>query len=241
MKYREIFPKYHEIFSKYHVIFLDVDDTLLDFEQAEQYALEKTCQHVGYPYSEAVRVLYKNYNTKLWDAIEAGEIDMATLKRVRFKEFVKDLQINYDYEPMSELYMAYLGEADFEIEGAYEMCQMLSKKYPLAVVTNGITKVQQRRFEKSRLKPFIQQFFISEEIGYSKPNPKIFEYAMQKMQISNPKKVLMIGDSLTSDMQGGYNTGIDTCFYNPKGKQRNLTVTYEVKHLSEVISLLDKE
>lgn len=233
--------KYREISSKYRVIFLDVDDTLLDFEQAEQYALEKTCQHVGYPYSEAVRRLYKNYNKKLWDAIENGEIDMATLKRIRFKEFVKDLKITYDYEPMSDIYMDYLGEADFEMEGAYEMCQTLSQKYPLAVVTNGITKVQQRRFEKSRLKPFIQQFFISEELGYHKPNPKIFEYAMEKMQISNPREVLMIGDSLTSDMQGGYNAGIDTCFYNPKGKQPSLPVTYEVRHLSEVASLLDKE
>ena len=230
---------------KYEVIFIDVDNTILDFDRAEVYALEKTCKVVGYPYSEAVHRMYDENNYRLWQELEMGKIDMQTLKKMRFVNLVQALKIDFSPLEMSELYMSYLGEAIFEVDKAYEVCQELSKICKLIVVTNGITNIQRNRFAKSRLRHCISDLIISEEVGCSKPNPKIFEIAMEKAQIEDKKKILMIGDSLTSDMRGGQAAGIDTCFYNPRkihGKgdlekvQKNCT--YEITHLSELLALI---
>ena len=223
---------------KYKVILLDADNTLFDFNKAEVYALEKTCQAVGQPYTEEVRQIYEKNNHVLWSALEAGKIDMATLKIERFRGFIQDLKINGDPAVMSELYMKYLGEGTFEIEGAYEMCQELSKSYQLIIVTNGITAVQESRLERSRLKPFIKGMITSEAVACSKPNPRIFDDALELIQHKNKTDVLMVGDSLTSDMQGGINAQIDTCFYNPKGMTHDLEVTHEIKHLNELVEWL---
>jgi len=224
---------------KYSVILLDADDTLFDFEKAEVYALEKTCQAVNMPYNEEIKYIYEKNNRVLWGALEAGKMDMATLKIERFKGFIKDLKLNYEPKFLSNLYMKHLGESTFEIDGAYEMCKELSKSYQLVIVTNGITTVQENRLKSSRLKPFISGMITSEVVDCSKPNPKIFRYALDLIEHKSRADVLMVGDSLTSDMQGGINAGIDTCFYNPKGIVHDLKVTYEIKHLNELVKWLE--
>lgn len=223
---------------KYNVILLDADNTLFDFDQAEVYALEKTCEAVNQPYNEEIKQIYEKNNRVLWGALEAGKIDMATLKIERFKGFIEDLKLDCEPKFMSDLYMKHLGEGTFEIEGAYEMCQELSKKYQLVIVTNGITTVQESRLKGSRLKPFIKGMITSEAVACSKPNPKIFDYALELINHKSKSDVLMVGDSLTSDMQGGINAEIDTCFYNPKGITHDLKVTYEIKHLNELVEWL---
>ncbi len=220
---------------KYNVILLDADNTLFDFDKAEVYALEKTCQAVNRPYNEEIKHIYEKNNHVLWGALESGQIDMATLKIERFKGFIKDLKLNCDPKFMSDLYIKHLGEGTFEIDGAYEMCQELSKRFKLVIVTNGITTVQENRLKASRLKPFITGMITSEAVDCSKPNPKIFDYALDLIEHRSKADVLMVGDSLTSDMQGGINAGIDTCFYNPKGMVHDLKVTYEIKNLNEII------
>lgn len=225
---------------KYEVIMLDIDNTLLDFNEAEKYALKKTCEDVGYPYSDKFKEEYEYYNHKLWQSLEMGEIDMQTLKSRRFIELVEKYQIGTSHTQMSELYMMHLGEATFEIEGAYALCKMLSQYCKLVTMTNGISKVQRSRFERSRLGKWISKQFISEEIGCSKPDPAIFEYALKDLGITDKSKVLMVGDSLSSDMQGGLYAGIDTCFFNPKGLRKAIDVTYEVKKLEEIIPIVIK-
>lgn len=223
---------------KYEVIMLDVDNTLLDFNKAAAYALRKTCEAVGYPYSEAFKKEYEYYNHKLWESLEKGEIDMATLKSRRFKEIVEKYHIKATHTQMSYLYMDHLGEATFEMEGAFLLCEKLSKYCKLVTMTNGISKVQRDRFKSSRLGQFISEQFISEEIGVSKPDPAIFEHALKVLDINDKRKVLMVGDSLSSDMQGGLNAGIDTCFFNPHGLEMAVKVTYQVKSLSEIIPIV---
>lgn len=230
---------------QYNVIFMDVDNTILDFDQAEIYALQKTCERVGYPYSEAVHKMYDENNHRLWELLELGKIDLETLKEKRFVQLVEALKINFSPIKMSKMYMDYLGEATYEIEGAYEICKILSQNCKLIVVTNGITHVQRSRFASSRLASFISEFIISEEVGYSKPHPEIFEAAMKKAGLTDKSKVLMLGDSLTSDMTGGQTAGIDTCFYNPRGSvakgelaEVQKRCTYEIKDLREVLELV---
>jgi len=223
---------------KYEVIMLDVDNTLLNFDEAATYALSKTCEDVGYPYSEAFKKEYEYYNHRLWQSLEKGEIDMATLKSRRFEEMVEIHHIPATHTQMSQLYMMHLGEATFEIEGAYELCEKLSKHCKLVTMTNGISKVQRNRFERSRLGKFMSEQFISEEIGISKPDVGIFEHALKTLEIEDKRKVLMVGDSISSDMQGGLNAGIDTCFFNPNELEPSVKVTYNVKRLADIIPIV---
>lgn len=228
---------------KYKVIFFDVDNTLLDFDRTERYALEKTLKIVGYPYSEKIVQLYEKINKTLWRTLEEGKIDVLTLKAKRFEKLVELLGIDYEPRAMSHLYEEHLGEKAFEIEGAYEVCKALSKQYEIAVITNGISQVQNSRIAKSSFHPFINKLFISEEIGISKPAAAIFEYALREMGNIDESEALMVGDSLSSDMKGSQNAGMDSCFFNPKQIDRQIveevaSPTYEIKDLRELIELL---
>lgn len=223
---------------KYEVILLDVDNTLLDFDRCGRYALKKTCEDVGFTYSSELNDKYNAFNDILWRSLEKGEIDLATLKEKRFEKLIAHYQIDAEPKAMSEYFMGHLGETDFEVEGAFELCKKLSKKYTLATMTNGISAVQRGRFKKSRLGTMISHQFISEEIGYSKPDPRIFDHALKALGITDKSKILMVGDSLSSDMKGGYAAGIDTCFFNPNGLEASVPVTYNIKHLLELPELL---
>ena len=229
---------------KYKVIFLDIDNTLLDFDETEIYAFKKTMEDIGVVYNEEIFRVYNEINDNLWAALEIGQIDVTTLKVKRFEEFVQALEINYSGEKLSKLYQRHLGEIAFEIEGAYETCKTLSEKYELAIITNGIADVQRNRVAKSSFAPFIKKIFISEEIGISKPDAGIFERALKEMHITDKLQALMVGDSPSSDIRGSQNVGIDSCFFNPKGVNlaqidSSIMPTYEIKHLRELVTLLE--
>ena len=223
---------------KYEVILLDVDNTLFDFSKCGSDALRKTCEDVGYAYSKALNEKYNEFNEMLWHSLEKGEIDLKTLKEKRFEKLITYYKINAEPKAMSQHFMRHLGETDFEIEGAFELCKKLSQYFTLATMTNGISMVQRSRLKKSRLGALFSHQFISEEIGYSKPDPRIFEYVLKALDMTDKEKILMAGDSLSSDMKGGYAAGIDTCFFNPKGIEITVPVTYSIKHLLELPKLL---
>lgn len=155
---------------KYKVIYFDLDNTLLDFNRTELYAFEKTISASGYPYSKSIYKLYDDYNNQLWDALEQGKIDIGVLKIERFRYLIEKLNIEYDPENMSKLYEKHLGEVAYEMKNAYEVCSSLSKKYTLAIITNGILAVQKNRMTQCRLTPLMKEIFISEEVGISKPD-----------------------------------------------------------------------
>lgn len=231
---------------KYKVVFLDIDNTLLDFDQAERHAFRKTMEEACISYSEEVFKIYNQINDALWAELEEGKLEVATLKVKRFEELVDTLGIDISGKALSKLYEKNLGEMVFEIEDAYETCKALSQHYELAIITNGIAAVQKSRINKARFKPFIKKLFISEEIGMSKPDAGIFEYALKEMNITDKSTVLMVGDSLLSDIKGSNNAGIDSCFFNPKGTKVNgvgieIKPTYEIKRLSELEQLLKEE
>lgn len=222
---------------KYKVIFFDLDNTLLDFNRAELYAFEKTIRVSGYPYSKAVYNLYDTYNNELWNALEQGKMDIGVLKIERFRYLIEKLNLVYNPKEMSKLYEKHLGEVAYEMKNAYEVCSSLNKKYTLAIITNGILAVQKNRMAQCRLTPLMKEIFISEEVGISKPDAGIFEYALSKMGVTK-EEALMVGDSLTSDMQGSIGVGMDCCFLNPNCFEATLPVTYEIKKLEELLDIL---
>lgn len=223
---------------KYEVLFLDADGTLFDFDKAERYALEKTYRFLGIPYDETSLKLYKEINQQAWEDFEKGMITMKELKTSRFKKLLNNQDM--DYEEISNMYLKFLGEGNFEIPGAREICKALYEKYRMVILTNGTASVQEKRFKSSEIIQYIDTIVVSETTGYKKPEKGIFDYTLSKIGHKDRSSVLMIGDSLTSDIQGGINAGIDTCWYNSKGRPNTYPIipTYEIRKLEELLTLL---
>lgn len=224
---------------KYEVILFDADETLFDYGMAESHALYNAFAHFGLPTgAEEYAASYKEINHALWKDLEQGRISSAILRVERFNRLFAAHQLDLDPEAFSEAYLRFLGEGTFLIQGAVELCGKLAG-CRLAIITNGIKDVQLSRIKGSPLSETFEQIIISEEAGSQKPETGIFDYAFAKLGISDKSKVLIVGDSLTSDIQGGLNYGIDTCWFNPLHKERlpGIDPTYEIGDLSELLRI----
>lgn len=226
---------------KYEVILFDADETLYDFKKSEREALKNTMIKFNINYDESYHLrIYKEINSVLWKEFEQGLITQENLKVERFKRLSDRLGINFDETNFAKLYMEYLADASFLYDDSMELIETLSKSYRLAIVTNGLTLVQDKRIRKSTIAKFFETIVISEEILISKPNPEIFEHTLKNLNFFDKSKVLIVGDSLSSDIQGGINFGIDTCWYNPNKiiNKTSIKPTYEISNFDELKSLL---
>ena len=226
---------------KYKVILFDADETLFDFKKAEREAFKNTMIEFGVSYDESYHFnIYKEINTAIWKELEEGLITQEKLKTERFRRFIEKIEMDFNENDFATTYMKYLGEGSFLFEGAKELIEDLSDKYILSIVTNGLTAVQERRVKKSVIAKYFKDIVISEEVGISKPNPDIFEHAINNLGKFSKDEVLMIGDSLNSDIRGGINYNIDTCWYNPNNAENktNLRPTYEMVDYKELRNLL---
>jgi 2-haloacid dehalogenase len=156
----------------------------------------------------------------------------------RFRLLFDEIQVPLDPQDFSQQYLENLACASDLLPGAADVLDVLSKKYHIALVTNGLKEVQRPRLERSAIRSFIEKIFISEEMGVAKPDPGFFDAVFR--EVGNPSKntVLIIGDSPTSDMLGGVNYGIATCWFNPLGKTSELPVTYQINTLTQLLDIL---
>ncbi|MDA3733554.1 YjjG family noncanonical pyrimidine nucleotidase [Niameybacter massiliensis] len=226
---------------KYEVILFDADETLYDFKKSESEAFKNTMLKFNIDYDENYHLkIYKEINTALWKEFEQGLITQEKLKIERFKRLSDKLEISFDETNFANLYMEYLADASFLYDDSMELIETLNKSYRLAIITNGLTLVQDKRIRKSTIAKHFETVVISEELLVSKPDPKIFEHTLKHMNFFDKSKVLIVGDSLSSDIQGGINFGIDTCWYNPNKIVNNtsITPTYEISNFDELKSLL---
>ncbi|CAM5214492.1 2-haloacid dehalogenase OS=Ureibacillus acetophenoni OX=614649 GN=SAMN05877842_10977 PE=4 SV=1 [Ureibacillus acetophenoni] len=228
--------------KQYQTLLFDLDDTLLDFNEAENQALEKLFSELELPLTEDMKETYKMFNTGLWRAHEEGKIGREELVNTRFAIFFEHYGKKVDGPEYERKYRSYLDEGHQLIDGAMELIQDLASKYELYVVTNGVFTTQEKRLKESGLEPYFRKVFVSEVIGYQKPKKEFFDYVFQSLGNVDFEKTLIIGDSLTSDIKGGEVAGIDTCWFNPFGKKNNIDVqpTYEIRKLEELKGLLDK-
>jgi len=224
----------------YKWLLFDVDDTLFDFDQAELVALQKTFKEFELPYQEAHLEEYHQINDQLWRDLERGKISQEKLKVRRFELFLETLNILTDPILVSRGYMKHLAASSDLWEGAEQLIETLAPQFQLAIITNGIAEVQHPRLQHSTIGKYFAEVIISEEVGAAKPDPKIFDAAFRKMGQPQKSDVLIIGDSLTSDIQGGINYGIDTCWFNTKGQKKPdaLNITYEIHHLHQLSDIL---
>lgn len=228
----------------YPYILFDADDTLFDYAKAESYALTHTLEHEGIDCTDEIMLAYQEINQQLWREFEQGNIKLASLRTERFARLIRDLglSVRSDVEFVSEYYLKLLGEGAFLIEGAVDISKyLIDSGIQLAIITNGIKKVQMSRIGKSELAGMFAEIIVSEDTGYQKPHPGIFDYAFAKLRIKDKNRVLIIGDSLTSDIKGGIDYGIDTCWFNPHHRTNpsEIRPVYEIHRLEEIRGLID--
>lgn len=227
----------------YKTLLLDADETLLDFCRSEGYALETTLHAHGVSMTPTMQDRYHEINRSLWEQLERGEITRERLKVERFERFLASIGLCTDAAVFNTAYMSAIGEKGFVLEGAVELLQTLSKRFRICIITNGTASVQHTRLADSGLLPFVSDLFISEEIGADKPSPLFFDYVLSALGNPDKGELLIIGDSLTSDIRGGILAGIDTCWFNPYAKRcpEELTPTMQVRSFSELLSILECE
>lgn len=226
---------------KYEVILFDADDTLFDFKKSEREAFKSTILEFNMNYDENYHLkIYQDINNAIWKEFEQGLITQEKLKVERFKRLSDKLIVSFDEAKFAKSYMKNLSNASFLFDGSMELIESLNKRYKLSIITNGLTLVQENRIRKSVISKYFKDVVISEEISISKPNPKIFEHALKNINHINKNTVLMVGDSLTSDIQGGLNFGINTCWYNPNKivNKSEITPTYEISNFQDLKDLL---
>jgi 2-haloacid dehalogenase len=225
----------------YPWLWFDADNTLFDYNKAETTALLKSFQLFNLRFEEGYMDSYRRINQDLWHSLERQEIKPEVLRVRRFELFLEDIKMTASVEQLAATYIEQLGLCFDLVDGAYEVLNTLHAKSKIAIITNGLTAVQRSRLGLSPIKPFISELIISEEIGAAKPHAAFFDTAFERT--GNPPKsdVLIIGDSLSSDMQGGLNYGIDTCWFNPQGVPRpvDLKLTYEINHLRELLEIVE--
>jgi YjjG family noncanonical pyrimidine nucleotidase len=225
----------------YPWLFFDADGTLFDYNRAEATAFRKAFESLQFQFEENYLDMYQKINRDLWKALERHEVTPAVLRVRRFELLLEALQLAGSADDLNIAYVEQLGLCTDLIDGAYEVLQTLDERSHIAIVTNGLEAVQRSRLMNSTIHPFITELIISEEVGAAKPHPAFFDAAFAMTGNPAKKDVLIIGDSLTSDMQGGADYGIDTCWYNPTGelKPQGRPVTYEIKDLHELFEIIE--
>ncbi|GKU25004.1 YjjG family noncanonical pyrimidine nucleotidase [Clostridium folliculivorans] len=227
---------------KYEVIIFDADETLFDFRKSEREAFKNAMIEFDIEYDENHHLkIYSEINTAIWKEFEEGLITQEKLKVERFKRLSNKLEVTFDEIEFAKSYMKHLANASFLFEDSESLVESLYKDYKLAIVTNGLTDVQNGRIKKSAIAKYFQDVVISEEVKVAKPDPRIFELALNNLKYTDKSKVLMVGDSLSSDIRGGVNAGIDTCWYNPGEIQNTSDIkpTYEIKSLNELKDIIN--
>lgn len=226
--------------KKYKVLLFDFDDTLFDFSASEKIALSRTFEHYGIPDTDELHQMYIEENLAYWRGFEKGIYKNESDSVVRFKNLTERIgRTDIDYTEMCTYYIDELSTTAFPIENSPELLKSLSEKYDIYIVTNALKRVNDKRSAIGGILPYIKGRFISEQIGISKPNKGFFDYCFDKIGLP-PSQALLIGDSLVSDISGGSEYGIDTCWFNQKEKPNTLSVpvTYEIHSLWELEDFL---
>ena len=227
--------------AKYYCVLFDADNTLLNFDAAETKALAETLVNYGIePDAETVQT-YREINSELWKQLEKGQIRREKLMSERFTRFLKAIDAAGNGAEMNRFYLEQLStHPDLMSANVLDVLKELSEVATLAIVTNGFDRVQSRRVQESGLLNYIEDVFVSEKLDSEKPNRKIFDAALRSLGVENREHVLMVGDSLSSDIQGGINAGLDTCWFNPNHAENpgKVCPTYEISNLEELYPLV---
>ena len=223
-------------------LFLDLDDTILDFHAAERAAISKSFREVGVEPTEKTLTRYSEINRLCWERLERGELTRAEVLVERFRLLYRELSVKASPERTQQIYEYNLSLEHPFMEGGCELLGELHGRYKLYIASNGTARVQDRRIADTGIACFFDGIFISERVGFNKPKKEFFDFCLEA--IGNPERseCMIVGDSLTSDIQGGKNAGILTCHFNPRAHvaKSDIKPNYEIRTLGELPRLLER-
>ena len=228
---------------KYKFLFFDLDHTLLDFDAAEDIALTQLLEEEGVEDIQAYKDYYVPMNKSLWKDLEQKKITKSELINTRFAKLFAHFGIENDGSYLAERYQFFLSKLGQTFPGVEELLRkLISQGYELYAATNGITYIQTGRLEQSGIAPYFKEIFISEQLHTQKPDAEFYEKIGARIPNFDKNQTLMIGDSLSADIQGGNNAGIDTIWYNPQHLENKTQAqpTYEVHSYKDLLNCLGK-
>lgn len=226
---------------KYKYLLFDADDTLLDFKQAEKNAFYKMLKAMNIEPSPLFHERYSAINKGVWERFEKGLVKKEDIGYTRYYEFIKELGLDSDPADFDSTYHVLLGLEGVTFKESVAVCsELVARGYIIEIVTNGFADTQISRFELSGLSDYIDKMFISETIGVQKPKKEFFDKVFEEIGCYDKSKYLIIGDSLSSDILGGNNAGIDTCWFNVRGNEPrdDIKPTYTVSALPELLEII---
>ena len=231
--------------GKYRTILWDLDQTLLDFDRSMDYAIRAVFGQYDLYIDEEIAARYEVINRDHWSRLERGEITKEEVKVGRFRTLLEELGIRHiKPEEIAASYQEALGSVYYYIDGAVEVVTKLRELgYHQYVVTNGVNKTQNSKMKLSGFDKLMDGVFVSELMGYPKPMKGYFDACFATLPEGTREHSILVGDSLTSDMQGANNAGIAACWFNPQGKEKDIAVRidYEIRHLKELLEILEEE
>lgn len=232
---------------KYDVLFWDMDNTLLNFDFSEKCSLIACFEKFHIQLTDRWIARYSEINQHYWRLFEEGAVTQEEVQKGRFESLFDEMNLNYNEQELAGFiddFQNALGENFCYLEDSYDLCLRLSKNYDEYIVTNGLCRIQNRKYYGAGFDKVMKGCFVSEEAGCAKPDPEFFEYCVSQIECKDKRRILMIGDSLSSDVRGANNAGIDTCWLNLE-KPDSLRVPgqdcvprYTIHHLKEIEKIL---
>ncbi len=229
---------------KYKVILWDIDDTLLDFKKSEKNGIYTCFKKRGLYIDDAIAKRFSEINDSFWKRLEKKELTKIEVQRGRFIQLFEELDIS-DKVNIEEFRLEYeflLGEIWFFKEDSPQLLKQLQEMgYRQYAITNGTKKVQDKKLKSTGFDRIFEGVFISDVIGTPKPHKGFFDYVFKEIPDIDKSEMLIVGDSLTSDMRGGTENGVDICWYNTEHKENtlHLPITYEIDKLDSVLKVLE--
>ncbi len=226
--------------KEYKTILFDIDDTLFDFNKDQKKAFKEAIKEIGYICTDKMYEDYNRINLNMWESLNQGKIKLEELFTKRFKIFFEKYKINQDEKDFDKILTKMFQKTGTPIKGTIEVLEKIKEKYELVIVSNGPKRQQYHRLQNADFLKYFSQIFISEEIGFNKPDINFFKVVFSNIANKEKSKILIIGDSISSDIIGGKMAGIDTCWYNPNNIENKTDIkpNYEIKDLEELLTIL---
>ncbi len=228
--------------EKKPILLMDLDNTLLDFNQQEAAAMEKMLSEHGEELTPERLSLFRAINAQHWEWLEEGRITRQQTLVGRFEVFFSKLDLPLDAQSAEDSYAKHLCEGYYFVPGAPELLEKLNGNYRLFIISNGSADIQAARLKSSGIGKYFEGIFISEQLGATKPAKEFFDLCFARIPGFDARMSLVVGDSLTSDIRGGINAGLKTCWFNPDNKppREDIRPDYTISTLDGLCTLLDK-
>ena len=220
-------------------VLIDVDDTILDFDLCGEWAMKESAKEENIALCENTFSIFHEINDSLWKALERKEVTIEELFILRWEKTFAKLNIKADCAKFDTLFAKNLANSTIPVEGIKEILPYLSKKYKIYIASNGIYEQQTNRLALAHLSKYISDYFVSKKIGFSKPSFEFYDYCFTHMNIENKEEVIMIGDSISADVNGAHNYGFKTIWFNRLNEDKTCeNADYIISKISEIKQIL---